>query len=231
MATNFPASLDSLTNPTSSDSLNSPSHSAQHANVNDAVEALQAKVGVDSSAVSSSLDYKVADHASRITTLEGAPAAGLTLIKKVTFSGVTSFSEDNVFTSAYDNYLILMSGTSSSASDTWLRLRVGGVDATSANYDVQLLNVTGGTVSGLSQTTSVFTLGSDSTSGFNHSSQIFGPAIADKTGWLSFGHRDGARIGFFGGTHTLTTAYDGFTIIDNVGTITGTLWLYGYDKD
>jgi hypothetical protein len=60
VATNFPASLDSLTNPTSSDSLNSPSHSAQHANVNDAVEALQAKVGADSSAVTSSLDYKVA---------------------------------------------------------------------------------------------------------------------------------------------------------------------------
>jgi len=60
VATNFPASLDSLTNPTSSDSLNSPSHSAQHANSNDAIEALQAKVGVDSSAVTSSLDYKVA---------------------------------------------------------------------------------------------------------------------------------------------------------------------------
>jgi len=60
VATNFPASLDSLTNPTSSDSLNSPSHSAQHANVNDAVEALQAKVGADSSAATSSLDYKVA---------------------------------------------------------------------------------------------------------------------------------------------------------------------------
>jgi len=60
VATNFPASLDSLTNPTSSDSLNSPSHSAQHANVNDAVEALQTKVGADSSAVTSSLDYKVA---------------------------------------------------------------------------------------------------------------------------------------------------------------------------
>ena len=60
MATNFPASLDSLTNPTSSDSLNSPSHSAQHANSNDAIEALQAKVGADSSAVTTSLDYKVA---------------------------------------------------------------------------------------------------------------------------------------------------------------------------
>jgi len=65
VATNFPASLDSLTNPTSSDSLNSPSHSAQHANVNDAVEALQVKVGADSSAVTSSHDYKIANLESR----------------------------------------------------------------------------------------------------------------------------------------------------------------------
>jgi hypothetical protein len=69
MATNFPASLDTLTNPTSSDSLSSPSHSAQHANVNDAVEALQAKVGADSSAVTSSLDYKVAQLESDVAGL------------------------------------------------------------------------------------------------------------------------------------------------------------------
>ena len=59
MATNFPAGLDALTNPSAGDSLNSPSHSAQHANVNDAVEALQAKVGVDNSAVTTSIDYKL----------------------------------------------------------------------------------------------------------------------------------------------------------------------------
>lgn len=59
MATNFPTSLDSLTNPTSTDQLTSPSHADQHANANDAIEALQAKVGVNSSAVTTSLDYKV----------------------------------------------------------------------------------------------------------------------------------------------------------------------------
>jgi hypothetical protein len=59
VATNFPTSLDSLTNPTSTDSLTSPSHAGQHADANDAIEALQAKVGVNSSAVTSSLDYKV----------------------------------------------------------------------------------------------------------------------------------------------------------------------------
>lgn len=41
MATNYPTSKDSLTNPTTSDHLDSPSHSAQHANANDAIEALQ----------------------------------------------------------------------------------------------------------------------------------------------------------------------------------------------
>ena len=59
MATNFPASLDGLTNPSSGDTLNAPSHSAQHANSNDAIEALQTKVGVDNSAVATSLDYKM----------------------------------------------------------------------------------------------------------------------------------------------------------------------------
>lgn len=59
MATSFPTSLDALTNPASGDTLNAPSHSTQHANSNDAIEALQAKVGVNSSAVTTSLDYKM----------------------------------------------------------------------------------------------------------------------------------------------------------------------------
>lgn len=59
MATNFPTGLDALTNPTGSSALTSPDHATQHADANDAIEALQSKVGVDGSAVTSSLDYKV----------------------------------------------------------------------------------------------------------------------------------------------------------------------------
>ncbi len=59
MATSFPQSLDALTNPTSTDSLTSPSHADQHADANDAIEALQAKVGANGSSVATSLDYKV----------------------------------------------------------------------------------------------------------------------------------------------------------------------------
>jgi hypothetical protein len=60
MTTNFPTSLDALTNPTSSDPLNSPDHAGQHADANDAIEALEAKVGINSSAVATSHDYKIA---------------------------------------------------------------------------------------------------------------------------------------------------------------------------
>ena len=59
MATSFPGSLDVFTNPTAVDTLDSPPHDTQHADANDAIEALQAKVGVDGSAVTTSLDYKV----------------------------------------------------------------------------------------------------------------------------------------------------------------------------
>lgn len=67
MPTSFPTGLDNFTNPTSSDAMNSVTvpHATQHANLNDAVEALEAKVGVNGSAVTSSLDY-------RVTVLENA---------------------------------------------------------------------------------------------------------------------------------------------------------------
>ena len=42
---NFPTSLDSFVNPTTNDFLNSPNHVQQHSDVNDAVEALEAKLG------------------------------------------------------------------------------------------------------------------------------------------------------------------------------------------
>lgn len=76
MTTSFPTSLDALTNPTGSSSLTSPDHAGQHADANDAIEALQTKVGVDGSAVTSSLDYMVA--ASKVVTDKIDPASAST---------------------------------------------------------------------------------------------------------------------------------------------------------
>ena len=62
MPTSYPTALDTLTNPTANDSLNSPSvpHATQHANANDAIEALQTTVGITNSADASSIQYKLA---------------------------------------------------------------------------------------------------------------------------------------------------------------------------
>ena len=59
MSTVFPTTLDNLdpTRGTANQALNSPSHVTHHTNEDDAIEALQAKVGINSSAVTTSLDY------------------------------------------------------------------------------------------------------------------------------------------------------------------------------
>lgn len=87
MATNFPTSLDALDDPTGSESLAAGAHAAKHTNVNDAVEALEAKVGVNGSAVTSSLDYLV----------KSAEAPGHTHnAAYATSSGQTNLTNDTV---------------------------------------------------------------------------------------------------------------------------------------
>ena len=59
MAINFPTSLDNFTNPTSANTLDSPSHSTQHSDANDAIEALEAKLGVGASPAASATANQV----------------------------------------------------------------------------------------------------------------------------------------------------------------------------
>jgi hypothetical protein len=75
VATSFPSNLDSLVNPSATNPLSNPSHSDQHINANDAIEALETKVGVNGSTDSNSLDYKVtqlqASGSSRVSAVLG----------------------------------------------------------------------------------------------------------------------------------------------------------------
>lgn len=74
MAINFPTSLDTLTNPTASDPLNSPAHATQHANINDIGEATEAKIGIGSeTAASASEDEVLIRNATAGTTVWDLP--------------------------------------------------------------------------------------------------------------------------------------------------------------
>lgn len=64
MATSYPINLDSFLNPTSGTTLpgsGNPAltHSVQHTNINDAMEALQSRVGVVSSSISTTIDFEL----------------------------------------------------------------------------------------------------------------------------------------------------------------------------
>lgn len=76
MAILFPTSLDGFLNPAATDKLNSPAHHLQHDDENDAILALEAKVGVNASAVTSSHDYKLSD-------ITGASKASVTLTGEI----------------------------------------------------------------------------------------------------------------------------------------------------
>jgi len=62
MTTAFPTALDNFTNPASTDLLSQAgvSHADQHANANDAIEALEARVGITGSLDATSHDRRIA---------------------------------------------------------------------------------------------------------------------------------------------------------------------------
>lgn len=74
MATDFPTTLDNLDNPSATDSLSG--HAALHTDINDALEAIQTKVGVDGSTDPDSLDYKVSEISTALTTLQNTTDSG-----------------------------------------------------------------------------------------------------------------------------------------------------------
>lgn len=61
MTTNFPTSLDNIENPGAVDKLNTPRvlHHQQHTDANDAIEAIETKVGIDFSENTNTIDYAI----------------------------------------------------------------------------------------------------------------------------------------------------------------------------
>lgn len=78
MSIGFPTSLDTLLNPLDSTAMNAAGyeHDVQHSNLNDAVEALEAKVGINGSAVNTSLDYLVSNSLLKVNQATAQPIIG-----------------------------------------------------------------------------------------------------------------------------------------------------------
>ena len=221
MTTNFPSGLDSFTNPTATDAMDSVTvpHADQHADVNDAVEALQAKVGVDGSAVTSSLDYQVANQ-------------GLTLVKAQTIgSGVSSVTVTGAFSATFENYLITLAGGSSTVSGR-LGLQLGST--TSAYYGSLIYALTGGGApaqvpdNNAAEFTHIASMGG---SFLSAQINIHMPFTATQTTVSSQGVTYTTVNGTYNGVLANSNSYSSFTFNCNSGTMTGgTIRVYGYNN-
>ena len=120
MATTYPTTKQSIPNPTSTDLLENATatldHDYQHATINDTIEAIQDKLGMDSSAVTTSHDYKL----SAVTGSEKALTSGTST---QTVSGLTLTSPQINFGSDANGDLIYRNGSGVTA-----RLPIGSTD-------------------------------------------------------------------------------------------------------
>ena len=103
MATNYPTSKDNLTNPAATESMEG--HAALHGNVNDAIEAIETKLGINGSNDVNSIDYKVAQLQTSLSTLDAENASeilGLEGNNDLTVYGIeNATSIDSFAKSAY----------------------------------------------------------------------------------------------------------------------------------
>jgi hypothetical protein len=151
----------------------------------------------------------------------------------VDFSAVTSLSLNGVFTSDYDNYLIVMRHSSGAdAASVTFRLRALGTDASAGNYTQQFIYASLTTLAGNRNTsqTSWRVFYSDDGLRSGNNVHLYGPNLAQPTAYRSIGvsgYQD-AYIEDLAGTHSLSTAYDGCTFISSG--ITGNVHVFGYEE-
>jgi hypothetical protein len=193
--------------------------------------------GTDASttlAVASTAGWLLSVDSAETTGLKwAAPAAsaGLVLITSDTALTGSSVSFNNVFTSTYTNYRIIYKLVLSGNNEVRLRLRVGGVDATT-NYNYQFdagYQTTTQAAEGTADSARIgLSVGDDKHWGFY---DIHNPALAEETYFIGADATDYRSISNNAIYHTTATAYDGFTIYPSTGTFSsGRFYLYGYSK-
>lgn len=160
-----------------------------------------------------------------------SPSGGLTLISKTTISAATTTNVDNVFTSSYRNYRVVFAGTSSGDYANF-RLRTSGSSNSTSNYQMYLNRWNGSNAAQLSQTSILSIAGGN----YAHLEQmdLIDPQTTNVTqyykvaqGWANSSSPELREyLGIFSGT----TQFDGISFFVNSGTITGTLYIYGYGE-
>jgi hypothetical protein len=160
---------------------------------------------------------------------------GLVHIETQTFSAVSGFSFSNdVFTSDFRNYKIVIELAGASISGACrLRLRAGGSDNATSNYNLQRLISFGTTVSSSRITSATqWELFSINTARASYVLNLISPQVNIATGVLisSLFLIDGTNceLGIWNGNHDATTQFDSLSVLSTGANITGNMSVYGY---
>jgi hypothetical protein len=162
----------------------------------------------------------------------GPTSSGLAFISSTTIgSAVSTVAVSNVFSSTYDNYLVIVSGGASSA-ESGLGIQLG---ATTTGYYYGAIRLTyagsGNNLNG-DNIASWPQIGRGNADGLHLVATIVSPNLAKNTFYsagVAGSTSNASPMGISGGYVGNTTAYTGFTLTTTTGTVTGgTIKVYGY---
>lgn len=169
------------------------------------------------------------------TEVFAAGAGGLVHINTTTFTTQSTVSINNVFTSTYDNYRILMNITAASTGLVITsRMRVASVDNSAAIYDTMAIGLNNATAfSARDPILTSFNICSTN-SPVSVSIDVYNPFLTQNTVFQAFTgpnvEQTGVsnRMDLRANIHRTATSFDGVTFAPSSGTISGTIRIYGF---
>lgn len=148
----------------------------------------------------------------------------------VSFSAAGAVSLNGVFSSVYDNYLVKLDVSQSSAvADLNMRLRSAGTDFSAASHLNTLQEIASATPTySYSATATAITVGRvNGTGGGISRIDIDAPALAQYTNVICQSSDAGANRNTSGVVKT-TNQFDGLSVFPSTGTLSGTVRVYGF---
>jgi hypothetical protein len=155
-----------------------------------------------------------------------APGA-LTLISSTPFTSTTTLDVDNVFTTDYDAYKIIIGVTSSTVSDGTFQLRVSGTTATS-NYNYTSYGAQNSIFTNRQSSQASAGIFRVASNGSIAEIIINNPFLASTSWGLANSYDSDGYAITNGFNHTTATSYTGFRL--NLNNSTGTVRVYGLGK-
>jgi hypothetical protein len=154
---------------------------------------------------------------------------------KITFTASSGVSVNGCFTSAYENYIVLINApVKSVANNIPIKFRSTGTDDSSNNYDVSFMSNSGTAISVTTQTSTSASINWGSATRHSAKIEIYSPALAEFTTYVAttseFTPGTLIRTTQISGLHKVASAFDGFTMTPSTGTATGTIRIYGYNN-